>query len=99
MASINPPSWQSANSQGQSFEKIEHPSGFIESADYNATTLTMTINFKNGAQSQLFFVYPAEWEAYKMAPSKGSFFNKALRGKKMGAKTLHAGVGHKKKGE
>lgn len=98
MASLTPPSWQSANNQGQSTEKIASSSRAIESADYNATTLTMTINFKNGSQHQLFYVYPAEWEAYKEAPSKGAFFNKALRGRKLGAKTVHAGIGkHKEK--
>ena len=97
MASITPPSWQSANKQGQTQEKIEHPSEFIETADYNSTTLTMTVNFKNGSQHQFFYVYPAEWEAYKEAPSKGSFFNKALKGRKMGAKTVHAGIGKKHK--
>jgi hypothetical protein len=97
MSSINLPKQLQANQQtGQSTHQIAPQSSFIEAASYDATSMTLTINFKNGGQQQHFFVYPAEWQQALQEPSFGAWYNKNLRGKKLSAKILDKSAGKEK---
>lgn len=97
MANINTPKQLQANQKtGQNTMKIAPQSSFIEAAEYDSTTMQLTIHFKNGGQYQSFFVYPAEWQSALEEPSFGKWYNKNLRGKKMSARIHDANVGKSK---
>ena len=95
MANLTPTKWQAPT--GQSISKETPNSSFIQEAEYNAQTFTMTLTFKDGAQHQYFMFYPVEWQQFLESQSKGTFYSKNIRGKKMSAKIQNKNVGRKEK--
>jgi KTSC domain-containing protein len=97
MASLGVPKHLQANQNtGQSVMRIVPQSSFIEAAEYDSTTMQLTINFKRGGQYQSFYVYPAEWQQALTEPSFGAWYNKNLKGKKLSARIQDANVGKAK---
>lgn len=61
-------------------EKIgfEH-SRWLEYADYDPKELRLEIGFKNGRIVEHWPVYPQTWIDFKLAPSKGRYYNEAIK--------------------
>jgi hypothetical protein len=61
-------------------EKIatEH-SKWLMYADYDPVALRLEVGFKSGKIVQHWPVYPQTWIDFKLAPSKGSFYNAAIK--------------------
>ena len=57
------------------------PSEVIHSHSYNARRRELTIVFKPSRKTYIYFDVPQEiYAAMQAAPSKGQFFNRAIRG-------------------
>jgi hypothetical protein len=56
-------------------------SGALISAAYDATRELLQLEFRDGAVYQYFDVAAAIYESLLQAPSKGSYFNRAIRGR------------------
>jgi hypothetical protein len=59
-------------------------SSFLQSATYDPSTYSLTIDFKTGSQIVHRYVYPMVWQQFKETPSKGSFYARQLKGKYQG---------------
>jgi hypothetical protein len=62
-------------------DKMPIVSTYIQYAEYDASTLKMTITFLNGSQRSHSFVYPQVWQQFKDAQSKGRAYNQLFKGK------------------
>ena len=56
-------------------------SKFLQAATYDASSYSLTLDFKSGHQSIHKFVFPMVWEQFKQATSHGSFYGKSIKGK------------------
>ena len=54
-------------------------SAWLSKFEYDAKTFRLTVFYKNGFISQHLMVYPAEWEALKLAKSVGSHFARNIQ--------------------
>jgi hypothetical protein len=48
-------------------------------ADYDPASLRLEVGFKSGKIVQHWPVYPQTWIDFKLAPSKGSYYNAAIK--------------------
>jgi hypothetical protein len=62
-------------------EQIVLQSSFLMSATYDASTFSLTIEFKTGEPLVHRFVFPAVWQELKLHPSPGSYWNRSIKGK------------------
>lgn len=56
-------------------------SSYLAKADYSPEALQLTIYFKSGSSMTYWPVQSDTWEAFQQAPSVGSFYAKAIKGK------------------
>lgn len=62
-------------------EAMPLQSSFLQSAVYDPAQYTLTMNFKSGATEIYQDVYPGTWDAFRLHPSKGSFYALGIKGK------------------
>lgn len=68
--------------QSQSNQGVEFlSSSFLAKADYDSGSMQLTVYMKSGSTLTYWPVYPATWTAFQQAPSAGSFYAHAIRGK------------------
>lgn len=48
-------------------------------AEYDPKELRLEVGFKNGKIMEHWPVYPQTWIDFKLAPSKGSYYNRAIK--------------------
>lgn len=81
-------------------DKVPCPSSsMIQSAEYDASTLSATFVFKTGAIHRYNFIYPMAWQQFKDAPSKGKAYNQLFKGKNQSTKILNTNIGRKQSGK
>lgn len=62
-------------------EQIVLISSFLSTATYDASTFSLTIEFKTGEPLVHRFVFPAVWQEFKLHPSPGKYWNASIKGK------------------
>ena len=56
------------------------PSSVVRAMRYNERTLALTITFRASGETYRYFNVPAwEWEAFRTAPSKGTYLNTVFK--------------------
>ena len=63
-------------------------SSFLEHISYDSASLQLTVTFKTGSQHTHFYVLPATVDQWLVAPSKGSFYARNIKGKYPSAKII-----------
>lgn len=79
-------------------DKMPIQSSYIQFAEYDAAALRMTVTFKNGSQRSHMFVYPAAWQQFKEAQSKGRAYNQLFKGKSPSIPIIDKTTGRKSSG-
>ncbi|MDE2020353.1 MAG: KTSC domain-containing protein [Patescibacteria group bacterium] len=77
-------------------------SSFISLLEYDQNNLTLTTHMLSGAIYQHKFFVPLEWDALKTSQDHGSYWSRAVRGKKLAvrlkaSKSPRANLKHKTK--
>lgn len=68
-------------------------SSFIAKIKYDPAQLALTVETKSGNEYVHFMVYPATYEQFMLAPSKGRFYNQVIRGKGLSTKIISHDTG------
>lgn len=63
-------------------EQIVLHSSFLSCATYDASTFTLTLEFKTGEPIIYRYVFPAVWNEFKLHPSPGKYWNENIASKK-----------------
>lgn len=68
-------------------------SKFLEHVRYDPASFQLTVTMKKGAQYIYFYVYPMVVDQWLDSPSVDRFYSEGIKGKHLGVKTIHQGVG------
>jgi len=73
-------------------EQIVLQSSFLMSATYDASTFSLTVEFKTGEPIVYHYVFPSVWQQFKEHPSPGKFWNASIKGGKYPSINLKRGL-------
>jgi len=76
-------------------DKIALKSTFLESAEYDDKSQTMTLTFKTGSQYNYLNISPSTWLSFKQAPDHSSYYSRAIKGRVVGVPIKSGAVGRK----
>lgn len=74
-------------------DKFQPKSSFIEQAEYDEASRSMTLTFKNGTSYKYLFVFPAVWSNFKQAVNHSVYYSKMIKGKLMSVPLVKKSVG------
>lgn len=74
-------------------EAFQPKSSFIEQAEYDEASRSMTLTFKNGTSYKYLFVFPAVWANFKQAVNHSVYYSKMIKGKLMSVPLVKKAVG------
>lgn len=81
MSQASQPSQPNNQSSSKADDFAIAGSSFLQRAVYDSNSLRLTLYFKSGEERVYLYVFPAVYEAFKQAPSKGRFFATQIKGK------------------
>src|ERR1700719_1828491 len=79
-----------------SIDKFTPSSSFLELAEYDKKSYSMTLTFKNGNQYKYLWVFPTVWATFKQSPDHSSYYSRAIKGKLLAVALKKSNTGQMK---
>jgi hypothetical protein len=81
------------NKQDNQIDSFVPSSSFLEKAEYDKKTYTLTLTFKNGNQYKHLYFFPSAWLSFKSSPDHSSYYANVIKGKSLSVAIKKSNIG------